>query len=176
VTVLELPPALLSEIERRFAERDREAARTLLSGCQSEVVCMAILRLSRGRLDRVESLLEDARRDWRDVLAWAQQPVRTYVAGILREGPAWTDDDDRRATGLDYNLLRQWKKDGHVVVGGWFTDRSDSRGLYLFAVDSVAEAEALVRNDPSVQSGKLVFEFHPWLAPDGLRIARPDEL
>jgi hypothetical protein len=52
----------------------------------------------------------------------------------------------------------------------------DSQGMYVFAVDSVEEAEGLVAEDPAVQSGKLAFEFQPWLAPAGLKFASPDEL
>ncbi|MDP8989216.1 MAG: hypothetical protein M3N41_03950, partial [Acidobacteriota bacterium] len=63
-----------------------------------------------------------------------------------------------------------------IIVGGWFMDLGDHRGLYIFTVDSIEEAQALVQSDEAVRSGILRFEFHPWLAPDGIKIASPDEL
>ena len=37
-------------------------------------VHLAILKLSEGQLDKLESYLESARSDYRDVLAWAEYP------------------------------------------------------------------------------------------------------
>jgi hypothetical protein len=36
------------------------------------------------------------------------------------------------------------------------------RGIYIFDVATVAEAEALTRTDPAIQAGQLVMELHPW--------------
>ena len=147
-----------------------------LAQCQSEQICIAILRLCRGKIARVEKLIEDARLDYRDVLAWAQQPTRRYYVGLLRKGPAWTPQDENGRTHLDAKLLREWKQSSLLPAGGWFTDFGDPRGMYIFTTDTLEEAVALVQADPAIQSGKLVFEFHPWLAPDGLKFAKSDEL
>ena len=58
-----LSEKVLSEIEKRFPEADRQTVRTLLAQCQSEQICIAILRLCRGKIARVEKLIEDARLD-----------------------------------------------------------------------------------------------------------------
>lgn len=173
---MELTDAIRAEIEKRFAEADREPVRALLSACNSELLCRSILRLSRGKLRRVEDLVQAARRDYRDVIAWASKPTRTYIVGLLRKGPKWSPEDENGRTALNLELLRRWKESGAIFVGGWFTDFGDPRGLYIFTVDSMAEAQTLVSSDEAIQAGKLIFEFHPWLAPDGLRIASPDEL
>ena len=175
-----LNDAIDAEIEKRFGEPQRETIRALLLSCESvrdfDRVCLGILRLSRGQVARVENLVQAAKRDYRDVLAWASQPTRTYIVGLLRKGPHWSPDDENGRTHLSLEALRGWKKAGAVVVGGWFMDLGDPRGLYIFTVDSIEEAQALVQSDDSIRSGKLMFEFHPWLAPDGLKIASPDEL
>jgi hypothetical protein len=175
-----LSEAIEVEIEKRFAEPDREAVRILLSACESvreaDRVRLSILRLSRGQVARVEDLVKAAKRDYRDVIAWASQPTRTYIVGLLRRGPHWSPEDENGRTHLDTAVLKSWKKAGAIVVGGWFMDFGDPRGLYIFTVGSVEEAQALVQSDEAVRSGKLSFEFHPWLAPDGLKIASPDEL
>lgn len=168
---MELTPGLVARIEKKFPECDRSVVRALVTACRNERVALAVLRLSRGKVRRVETLVESARRDYRDVLAAAAQPTRTYIAGLLRKGPAWSDADENGRTHLDMRQLRAWKDAGSIVVGGWFMDLGDPRGLYIFTVDSIEEARALVQSDPAIQSGKLVFEFHPWLAPDGLKIA-----
>src|SRR5258708_31884338 len=172
-----LNETVLAEIDRRFtADADREAVRSLLGACESEEVSIAILRLCRGKLARVEKLVADARRDYRDVLAWASRPTRTYIIGLLRKGPLWDPSDENGRTHLDHGCLRKWRDAGQCLVGGWFTDFDDPRAMYIFTVDTKEEAMALVEEDPSIQSGKLVFEFHPWLAPDGMKFLRPDEL
>ncbi len=173
---MQLTETILSQIDKRFTEPEREAVRALLSTCQSERVCLSILRLSRGKVKRVEDLVEAARRDYRDVIAWASKPTRRYIVGLLRKGPRWAPEDENGRTHLAAANLRQWKEAGAILVGGWFMDFGDPRGLYIFTVDSVEEAQALVESDAALQAGKLVFEFHPWLAPDGLKIAAPEEL
>ena len=165
-----------AEIERRFAEPDRAAVRSLLSSIEGERLQGSVLRLSRGKLKRVEELIEAAKRDYRDVIAWASQPTRTYIAGLLRKGPNWSPEDENGRTHLSPRLLKQWKDSGSIVAGGWFMDFGDPRGLYIFTVDSVEEAQSLVAGEEAIRAGKLRFEFHPWLAPDGLKIASPDEL
>jgi uncharacterized protein YciI len=165
-----------AEIEKRFTEPDRESVRTLLSDCEGDRLCLAILRLSRSKVARVEELVGAAKRDYRDVLAWASKPTRRYVVGLLRKGPNWEPRDENGRTHLNGKLLRTWKEQGAILVGGWFMDLGDHRGLYIFNVDSIEEAQALVQSDEAIQSGKLVFDFHPWLAPAGLKIASPDEL
>ena len=171
-----LSDKVLGEIDQRFPAEDREAVRAMLAACRSEEVCIAILRLCRGKISRIETLIEAARRDYRDVLAWAQQPTRTYIVGLLHKGPLWGPEDENGRTHLEHASLRKWRDAGQCLVGGWFMDFGDPRGMYIFTVDSVEEARSLVQEDPAIQSEKLVFEFHPWLAPDGLKFASPDEL
>lgn len=173
---MELSERINAEIDKRFAEADREAVRNLLSRISGERLHLSVLRLSRGKLARVESLVKDAKHDYRDVIAAAMQPTRAYIVGLLRKGPNWTPADENGRTHLKVDLLREWKKTGAIFVGGWFVDFGDPRGLYIFTVDSIEEAQALVAADPAIENGKLAFEFHPWLAPDGMKIASPDEL
>ncbi len=41
-------------------------------------------------------------------------------------------------------------------------DDGPLRGIYVFDVRTVAEAEALTKTDPAIQAGSLVMELHPW--------------
>jgi uncharacterized protein YciI len=169
---------ILAAVDKLFREEDRHAVAELLSTYgerpherEAERVCLAILQLSKGDAARVRELVAAAKRDYRDVIAWAQQPLSTYVVGLLRKGPNWVP-----TARLDLALLRKWKEAGAVVIGGGFRDDGDMRGLYIFTVDSAEAAQALVDSDPAIQSGALVFEFHPWLAADNLQVGAPKSI
>lgn len=45
-------------------------------------VCLAILKLSDGELDRLDELVAAAKRDYRDVLAWAEYPEEIKVGYV----------------------------------------------------------------------------------------------
>ena len=50
-------------------------------------------------------------------------------------------------------------KDGKLVFAGPFIDGKPNRGLYIFAVKSIEEAEDLVKTDPTVEAGIFVYEM-----------------
>ncbi|MDP8991253.1 MAG: hypothetical protein M3N41_14375, partial [Acidobacteriota bacterium] len=97
-----------AEIVKRFAEPDRATVRGLLTACEGDRLCLSILRLSRGKVSRVVDLVQAAKLDYRDVLAWASQPTRTYFVGLLRKGPHWSSEDENGRTHLDTKSLRSW--------------------------------------------------------------------
>jgi len=79
---MDLTPALVDRlVSRLFADELRPAASALLAryGIESyerEVVRVrvATLKLCEGSLERLESAVVAAKRDYRDVLAWAEYP------------------------------------------------------------------------------------------------------
>ncbi len=67
---------LEQEARGLFPEKDWPRVRALLDGSPELArprLRRAVVRLSRGELARLEQLVRDARRDWRDVLYWAQR-------------------------------------------------------------------------------------------------------
>ena len=56
---------------------------------------------------------------------------------------------------------------GELILLGPYTDEGFWRGVVVFKVDSLEEAEALAANDPSVQAGRMAFEIHPWMIEKG---------
>ena len=63
------------------------------------------------------------------------------------------------------NRLAETKK---LVVAGPFGDNGTLRGIFVFKVASLAEAQALAETDPAVKAGRLALDIHPWLVPEGI--------
>lgn len=90
--------------------------------------------------------------------------MRRYVMAFLKAGPNRPSDPDQAAALQRAHMdnIRRLAEDGALVLAGPFLDGGELRGIYVFAVDSVEEAEALTATDPAVQAGSLVMELHPW--------------
>ena len=48
------------------------------------------------------------------------------------------------------------------MLAGPFLDTGDLRGIYIFDVKTIEEAEALTKTDPAIQAGSLIMELKPW--------------
>ncbi|HKL52013.1 MAG TPA: YciI family protein [Wenzhouxiangellaceae bacterium] len=90
--------------------------------------------------------------------------MRRYVMAFLKSGPNRPEDPEKAQALQRAHLenIRRMAEEGKLVLAGPFMDRGEIRGIYVFAVDSVEEAEALTATDPAVQAGSLVMELHPW--------------
>lgn len=51
---------------------------------------------------------------------------------------------------------------GKLVLAGPFFGDGDLRGIYIFNVNSIEEAEALTNTDPAIQQGSLEMELIEW--------------
>jgi uncharacterized protein YciI len=51
---------------------------------------------------------------------------------------------------------------GKLVLAGPFLGSDDLRGIYIFNVDNIAEAEALTNTDPAIKAGSLRMELREW--------------
>jgi hypothetical protein len=176
---MEISSKVAAAIDRFFPAKDRAAVAELLAQYgdasherEAERIHLLILKISRQEVERIRGLVKAAKRDYRDVIAWATQSTRRYVVGLLRNGPAAISG---KFTSLQPSSIQQWKRDDSIVVGGLSPGDDDLRGLYIFKLDSVEAVEALVAADPAIQSGKLRFELHTWLAPAGLQVGIPSD-
>lgn len=93
-----------------------------------------------------------------------QYGMKKYVMAFLKRGPN-RDLDSLKAAELQNahlkNIIRL-AEEGKLVVAGPFLDDGDLRGIYVFNVGSIAEAEELTRTDPAIQAGSLVMELKEW--------------
>ena len=69
--------------------------------------------------------------------------------------------------------LAKLQREGKISLAGAFTDRGLYHSMIVFRADSMEEAKALIAEMPSVKSERLVFEIHPWLSADGIRVVPP---
>ncbi len=97
--------------------------------------------------------------------------MKTYFFVLLTKGPNRTQDS---ATAADIQKghmanIQRLADAGTLIVAGPFADGGDWRGIFIFDVETKEEAEALVKSDPAIQSGRLAYEIHPWLTAKGTR-------
>lgn len=90
--------------------------------------------------------------------------MRRYVMAFLKTGP--NQDHEPEAVAVlqrgHMEHMRRMADDGKLVMAGPFLGGGELRGIFIFAVETLAEAEALTAADPAVQAGRLVMELHPW--------------
>ena len=90
--------------------------------------------------------------------------MQVYVMAFLRQGPN-RDLDSAQRMELQIAHLKNIKRmaeEGKLVLAGPFMDAGDLRGIYIFNVSSLEEAEALSNTDPAIQAGSLEMELREW--------------
>jgi uncharacterized protein YciI len=54
-----------------------------------------------------------------------------------------------------------------LIIAGPIGDDGALRGIFIFRVPRLEDAQALVASDPAVKAGRLVGEIHPWWIEKG---------
>ena len=91
--------------------------------------------------------------------------MRRYVLVILKTGPTKVADAEERKAMFAGHManIQRLAKEGKLALAGPFGDKDgDWRGLFVFAVDGIDEAKALVATDPVITKGEMVAEYHAW--------------
>lgn len=90
--------------------------------------------------------------------------MKRYVLAFLVAGPT-PELDSAKSVALQRahldNIFRL-ADEGKLVLAGPFMDNGTIRGIYVFNVSSIEEAQALTATDPAIKSGSLSMELHPW--------------
>ncbi len=90
--------------------------------------------------------------------------MKPYVMAFLKAGPN-RDLDSTAAAKLQEAHLKnifRMAKEGKLLMAGPFMDDTEIRGIYIFDVRSIEEAQKLTETDPAIKAGSLVMELHPW--------------
>ena len=104
--------------------------------------------------------------------------MTTYYVGFLHKGPNWAPQETPETQAIQQAHLANIQKmaeAGKLLVAGPFLDDGELRGLYVFRVGSMAEAQALAATDPAVKAGRLRLEFHPWFAAKNITVTARKE-
>ncbi len=90
--------------------------------------------------------------------------MRSYVMAFLKSGPNrdQTEEEAQELQAAHMANIGRLADEGTLVLAGPFLDNGDLRGIYIFAVESVEEAEVLTATDPAIKAGRLIMELHPW--------------
>ena len=91
--------------------------------------------------------------------------MKMYVLAILKAGPN-QDQTPEAAAKLQQahmdNIGRMAKSGDLVVAGPFAKNELGFRGIYIFNVKTVEEAQNLTESDPAIQAGRLAMELIPW--------------
>jgi uncharacterized protein YciI len=93
--------------------------------------------------------------------------------GFLKKGLNRKDGDDKVPEIQELQKahianIERLAKLGKLVVAGPFGDDGILRGIFVFRVGSLAEAQELCATDPMVKIDRLRVELHPWNVPEGV--------
>lgn len=90
--------------------------------------------------------------------------MKKYVIAFLKKGPN-RDLDSAKANELQMahlkNIVRM-ADEGKLALAGPFFEDGLLRGIYIFNVESIEEAQKLTNSDPAIQAGSLVMELKEW--------------
>lgn len=90
--------------------------------------------------------------------------MKKYVMAFLYSGANQDISADSAAVlqGAHMENIMRMAEEGTLVVAGPFFGKGELRGIYIFDVQSIADAEALTNTDPAIQAGSLRMELLEW--------------
>jgi uncharacterized protein YciI len=94
-----------------------------------------------------------------------------YVFGLLVRGPKSTREQTEETKKIQEGHManiNRLAETGKLVLAGPFVDGGDRRGVFIFKVDSLSEAQALTDTDPAVIAGRLKIVLYQWSVPKGM--------
>jgi uncharacterized protein len=96
--------------------------------------------------------------------------MKKYVMAFLKRGPNRSQDSTTAARLQNAHLqnIQRMAEAGKLVLAGPFFGDGDLRGIYIFDVENIEEAEKLTSSDPAIQAGRLKMELLEWYGPAGL--------
>lgn len=101
--------------------------------------------------------------------------MKNYVLCILRTGAKDAEITDKKQrqeifAGHMANIDRL-AKEGKIVLAGPFGENDrDYRGIFIFNVTTIDEAQKLVETDPVIRSGIMIAELTPWYGSAALML------
>ena len=94
-----------------------------------------------------------------------------YVFGILVRGPKWTAEETEETKKIQAGHMAnigRLSAERKLVLAGPFQDGGERRGVFIFKVPTLEEAQRLTDTDPAVAAGRLKIQLHKWSVPEGM--------
>lgn len=97
--------------------------------------------------------------------------MKPYVMAFLKAGPVRSQDslEAARLQRAHLDNINRMAAAGKLILAGPFLDEGEVRGIYIFNVATVEEAQQLTATDPAIQAGRLVMDLHPWYGSAALQ-------
>lgn len=161
-----------SSMLRPGQQRVRKARTWLQTGI---IACMLLL-LAAGTGGVVSAAQAPADGAYDPVLAQSvgadEEGMRRYVFVLLKTGTTRVPDGPERDEMFKGHFanINRLADAGRLVLAGPFDGESGWRGMFVLAVDDVAEAVKLVGTDPVIQKGEMVAEYHVYFGSAALML------
>lgn len=96
--------------------------------------------------------------------------MKKYVIAFLKKGTNHNLDSTKTNELQTAHLrnIQTMGNEGKLIIAGPFFGDGDLRGIYIFNVKSIEEAEKLTNSDPAIQAGILAMELKEWYGPAAL--------
>lgn len=90
--------------------------------------------------------------------------MKKYVMAFLKAGPNrdLTPEESQKLQIAHLNNIDRMAEEGKLVLAGPFLGTGELRGIYIFNVETIEEAEELTKTDPAIKAGSLVMELMEW--------------
>ncbi|KAF2332591.1 YciI family protein [Flavobacterium daemonense] len=98
--------------------------------------------------------------------------MKKYVFCLLKSGTNTTASKEETKKLFEGHMANIGKlaKEGKLVVAGPFMENDRNyRGIYVFNVETIEEAKALVATDPAIKANLLEAELTPWYCTAALQ-------
>ncbi|SFG98641.1 Uncharacterized conserved protein YciI, contains a putative active-site phosphohistidine [Duganella sp. CF458] len=96
--------------------------------------------------------------------------MRKYVFVVLRTGPNKVPAGQERTEMFAGHManIQRLADESKLAYAGPLDGVGGARGIFIFAVESIDEAKALVATDPVIVKGEMVAEYHTHFGSAGL--------
>ena len=98
--------------------------------------------------------------------------MKKYVFCLLKSGSNTTTSKEETKKLFEGHMvnINKLAKEGKLAVAGPFMKNDRNyRGIYIFNVETVEEAKALVATDPAIKANLLEAELTPWYCSAALQ-------
>lgn len=103
-----------------------------------------------------------------------ERGMKLFVLVILKTGPndAKITDKEQRMTLFrgHFSNMERLANEGKLLVAGPLGKDKPKRGILVFDVSTIAEAEKLVSTDPTVEAGIFDYDLATFYGPAGLML------